>query len=93
MIRDASGVRSVAGFLMATALATTGSGSAAAQSAPPKISNDQPSAAIRNYWTPERMERATPMDIGISGGPKRPTQVPAATGAPGGGGGSLPGAR
>ncbi len=80
-------------FLMATALATSISGVAVGQSAPPKISSDQPPAAVTNYWTPERMEKATPMDVGVSRGPKRPAQVLAAAGAPGGGGGSLPGAQ
>jgi hypothetical protein len=93
MDQDVSRAWSVAGLLMASAPVTVLPGVAAGQNAPPKTSNGQPPAAITNYWTPERMEKATPMDVGVSHGPKRPTQVPAATGPPGGGGGSLPGAR
>jgi hypothetical protein len=77
---------------MATALATTISASAAAQSLTPKIFNRSPATTVQSYWTPERMAAAKPMELVVTGAPKRPTVAPLAAGRPGGGGGLLPGA-
>jgi hypothetical protein len=79
---------------MATAVATVISGSAAAQSPAPNTVtsvNRQGAGATLNYWTAERMGRAVPKRPAISGAPKRPASAPVAPGAPGAGGGSLPG--
>lgn len=84
MFRSATDAWPVGCFLVAAALAAM-PGVAAGQTAPPKISNDQPPAATGKYWTPERMKKATPKDIGISGAAKQPTRTPPATDAPGGG--------
>ena len=91
MDRDASGAWSVAGFLIATALATTISGSAAAQSGVTKTVSRSTASAVQSYWTPERMAAAKPMGKVAAGAPTRPAAAPLATGAPGVGGGSLPG--
>src|ERR1019366_7795227 len=91
MDRDTADVWSVAGFLMAAALATTNSRVAAAQSPPPKIFNHSSARAVQSFWTPERMAAAKPMGMAAAGAPKRPAVAPLAPGAPGVGGGSLPG--
>jgi hypothetical protein len=67
MNRDISGAWRVAGFLIATALATTISGSAAAQSPAPKIFNRSAASTVHSYWTPERMAAAKPKGILASG--------------------------
>ena len=91
MDRDIPGAWRIAGFLMTTALAITIAGSAAAQSPGPKIFNQRGASATLNYWTPERMRAAKPMGMVAAGAPRRPVVAPLAAGAPGGGGGSLPG--
>jgi hypothetical protein len=90
MNRDISGAWRVAGFLIATALATTISGSAAAQSPAPKIFNRSAASTVHSYWTPERMAAAKPKGI-LASGAAQPAAAPLATGAPGAAGGSLPG--
>ena len=89
MNRDISGAWRVAGFLIATAVATTISGVAAAQSPAPKIFNRSAASAGQSYWTPQRMAAAKPKGIPASGA-IQPTAAPLATGAPGAAGGSLP---
>lgn len=91
MNRDISGAWPVAGFLIATALAVTFSGVAAAQSPAPKIFSHSSASAAQSYWTPQRMEAAKPMGIRGSDAAKRPALVPQAAGAPGAAGGSMPG--
>ena len=92
MDRDASGAWPVAGFLMATALATTISGFAAAQSPAPKIFSNSSASAVLSYRTTQRMAGAKPKGmIRASGAARRPTAAPLATGTPGAAGGSLPG--
>jgi hypothetical protein len=96
MDRYASSAWLVAGFLMATAAATTISGSAAAQSRAlpaPKIFNRSLASTVQRYWTLERMAAAKPMRMEAASTPKRPAVALLAPGAPGGGGGSLPGGR
>jgi len=90
MNRDVSGAWRVAGFLLATALAITISGVAAAQSPAPKIFNRSSASAVQSYWTPQRMSAAMPKGIQASGA-IQPTASPLAVGAPGAAGGSLPG--
>jgi hypothetical protein len=90
MNRDVSGAWSVAGFLMAAALATTISGVAAAQSPAPKIFNRSSASTVQSYWTPERMAAAIPKGM-VASGAIQPTAAPLAAGAPGAAGGSLPG--
>ncbi|MGB6176838.1 MAG: hypothetical protein WBF43_11015 [Methylocella sp.] len=90
MDRNASGPWPVAGFLMATALATTISGSAAAQSPAPKIFSRSSASAAQSYWTPQRMAAAKPKGI-LASGAIQPTATPLATGAPGAAGGLMPG--
>ncbi len=90
MDRDASRAWPVAGFLMASALATTISGIGAAESPAPKIFSRSPASTVEGYWTPQRMEAAKPMGIGAAGA-ARHTVAPLATGAPGAAGGSMPG--
>jgi hypothetical protein len=90
MNRDVSGAWRVAGFLMATALATTISGVAAAQSPAPKIFNHSTASTVQSYWTAERMAAAVPKGM-LASGAIRPTAAPLAIGAPGAAGGSLPG--
>ena len=91
MDRDAPRAWSVAGFLMASALATSISGIAAAQSPTPTIFNRSGASTVQNYWTPQRMAAAKPMGKEVSGLAKRPAVTPLATGAPGAAGGSMPG--
>ncbi|MGH6935949.1 MAG: hypothetical protein ACRED2_07175, partial [Methylocella sp.] len=67
MDRDAPRAWPVAGFLMASALATTISGIAAAQSPTPTIFNRSGASTVQNYWTPQRMAAAKPMGIGAAG--------------------------
>ncbi|MGH6852040.1 MAG: hypothetical protein ACREDJ_02350, partial [Methylocella sp.] len=91
MNRDISGAWPVAGFLMATALAITVSGSAAAQSGVTKNVSRSSASAVQSYWTPETMAAAKPMGKVAAGAPTRPAVAPLAAGAPGVAGGSLPG--
>jgi hypothetical protein len=86
MNRDASGAWRVAGFLMATALATTISSPA------PAFFNRSSASAVQSYWTPQRMAAAKPKGI-LASGAIRPTAAPLAIGAPGAAGGSMPGGR
>jgi hypothetical protein len=89
MNRGVSGAWRVAGFLIATALATTISGVAAAQSPAP---NRSAASAGQSYWTPQRMAAAKTKGI-LASGAIKPTAAPLATGAPGAAGGSMPGER
>lgn len=91
MGRDSRRVCSFTCLLMAVALLAPGV--AAAQTATPTIVNRAPASATMNYWTAERMATAVPIDMGFTGGPILPSAAPQPTGAPGGGGGSLPGQR
>jgi hypothetical protein len=91
MDRGVSGIWSVAGFLTASALATTISGIAAAQSPAPKIFNRSSASSVQNFWTAERMAAAKPKGMEVAGVPKRPAVAPLAPGAAGTAGGSLPG--
>jgi hypothetical protein len=74
-------------LLIASALAAAMPGVAAGQTDPPKISNDRPPDATSQYWTPERMKEATPMDMAISGPPRKPERTPPASSSPGAAGG------
>ena len=69
-------------LLMALPAATLALTAAAHAQTMPAARTQTPGAATLNYWTPERMKAAQPIDLRPSSLPKLPSQVPTHVGAP-----------